>query len=284
MRYAFIRSRLNSYPKRVACRALGVSSSGYYRWMSAKPSKRHLENVILLDTARKIHLQSKETYGSPRIHAALTRSGNRCSRGRIERLMKQNSIIARRKKRFRSTTNSDHGYQISPNLLNRSFNTKTPNEVWASDVTYLWTKEGWLYLGVTLDLFSRRVIGWSMDKRLDAKLVVKGLDMALTNRRPNNQLIHHSDRGKEYACRQFRERLTSEKIQQSMSRKGDCWDNAVVESFFKSLKSEIGHIFQTREEAEAQVFEWIEVFYNRQRLHSSLGYMTPTEYEMKYVS
>lgn len=234
--------------------------------------------------ARSIFVQSKETYGSPRIHAALNRAGNSCSRGRIERLMKCNNLAARRKRRYRVTTQSEHGYQVAPNLLQRNFKPNAANRVWASDVTYLWTKEGWLYLAVTLDLFSRQVIGWSMGTRLDANLAIKSLEMALAGRRPTSALIHHSDRGKEYSCRRFRELLNYREIKQSMSRKGDCWDNAVVESFFKSLKSELGRVFQTREKARTSVFEWIEVFYNRQRLHSALGYLAPTEYEVQHAS
>ena len=261
---------------------LGVSSSGFYKWLQNSSSSQRDRNSNLLCEIRSIHEESRFTYGSPRIYAALQRRGIPCSLGLVERLMKENGIFSRRKKKFKVTTNSAHGYQIADNLLNRNFNICSPNKTWASDVTYLWTSEGWLYLGVTIDLYSRRVIGWSMSKRLDAKLVSDSLRMALERRGRPKGLIHHSDRGKEYACRYFRAILEKEKITQSMSRKGDCWDNAVVESFFKTLKTEIGtKTFRTRAMAKEAVFDWIEVFYNRQRMHSTLEYLSPAEYELK---
>ena len=266
----------------MVCRVLGVSPSGYYKWLKAKPGRRVFRNEALLKAIKRIHSENRCAYGSPRIHAVLKQQGIRCSRGLVERLMSENGIFARKRKRFRITTNSNHGYKIADNLVQRNFSVPSPNKVWASDVTYLWTKEGWLYLGVTLDLYSRKVIGWSMSKRLDAKLSEDTLRMALTNRGVHAGLIHHSDRGKEFACQRFRENLKTHNIIPSMSRKADCWDNAVVESFFKTLKAELGNKkFETRQEAENSVFEWVEVFYNRQRIHSTLGYLSPTVYEAR---
>ena len=199
---------------------------------------------------------------------------------RVERLMRENGLRARTTRRFRSTTDSRHSARIAPNLLDRKFSASKPNQVWASDVTYFWSREGWVYLGVTIDLYSRTVVGWKMGDRLDASLSTDAISMAITQRRPRRGLIHHSDRGKEFSCYAFRRLPTEREIVQSISRKGDCWDNAVVESFFKSLKLELGYaVYKTREELKQAVFEWIEVHYNRQRLHSTLGYLAPLVYE-----
>jgi putative transposase len=229
---------------------------------------------------------SRRTYGSPRVWMALKGHGYEVGRGRVERIMRREGLRAKTAKKFRKTTDSRHASPIAPNLLGRNFLTAAPDRVWASDVTYLWTAEGWLYLGVTLDLFSRRVIGWSMSDTLDASLAVRALEMALGQRRPSAELVHHSDQGKEYASRDFRGLLAEYGITASMSRKGNCWDNAVAESFFHTLKGELleDRPFRTRREAQAAVFEWIEVFYNRQRLHSTLGYQSPTEYETGFKS
>jgi len=274
------------YPVRVSCRVLEVSPSGYYRWLSAPPSRRELENVSLIRAIEQIHDSSRKTYGSPRVHAQLNAMGKSCGRGRVERLMRRYGIRSKLKRRFRKTTDSVHSQRISPNLVQRNFAVKKPNKIWVSDVTYLWTNEGWLYLAVTLDLFSRRVVGWSMSERLTTALVLEALDSALNTRQVNDELIHHSDRGKEYASYEFRARIKRQGIRQSMSRRADCWDNAVAESFFHTLKGELAQrqSFPTRREARSKVFEWIEVFYNRQRLHSTLGYQAPAVYEKEHAA
>jgi putative transposase len=285
VKYAFIESHLvTEFPLRRCCSALSVSRSGYYKWRSG--SKKDDSNKGLLQAIEQIHVASRCTYGSPRIHAQLKALGHGVSRGRVERLMRSAGIRSKLKKKFRVTTDSGHSHAISPNLVKREFKVSKPNRVWASDVTFLWTKEGWLYLAVTLDLFSRRIVGWSMGERLDSNLVLKALKAAVQKRGIKKGLIHHSDRGKEYACHAFRSVMRAYGIKQSMSGKGDCWDNAVVESFFHTLKSELTEIYKTKSEAKAKVFEWLEVFYDRRRLHSTLGYVTPAMYEenLKLVS
>ena len=267
------------YPVRLMCRVLGVSPSGYYRWSAAPPSLREQENSRLIRKIEQIHEASRKTYGSPRVHAQLKAMGHSCGRGRVERLMRRFGIRPRIKRSYRRTTDSKHGEKISPNLIERNFSAARPNEVWVSDVTYLWTLEGWFYLAVTLDLYSRRVVGWSMGERLTTELVLDCLNAALSTRQVSGELIHHSDRGKEYASWPFRDRLAEHGIHQSMSREADCWDNAVAESFFHSLKTEAGETFRTRDEARQKLFDWIEVFYNRQRLHSTIGYQAPAVYE-----
>lgn len=269
------------YPVRICCRVLEISHSGYYRWASARISRRELENNSLIRDIEQIHDSSRKTYGSPRIHAQLRALGRNCGRGRIERLMRKFGIRSKLKRRFRKTTDSGHSERIAPNLVRREFTVDRPNRTWVSDVTYLWTNEGWLYLAVTLDLFSRKVIGWSMSEKLTTDLVLDCLNAALRSREIDGELIHHSDRGREYASYEFKSQLSRRGILQSMSRRADCWDNAVAESFFHSLKAELGErrSFATRDEAREKVFEWIEVFYNRQRLHSTLGYQPPAVYE-----
>lgn len=262
---------------------LRVSRSGYYKWFKVPVPKRVLDNEVLLREIRREFEASKGNYGSPRLHAVLVRKGRSWGRGRIERLMRKNGIRCRYSQKYRVTTDSRHKEKISPNLLQRDFSTTAPNKVWVSDVTYLWTKEGWLYLSATIDLYSRRVVGWSMSERLDTNLVVNSMRSAIEFRRARPGLIHHSDQGKEYASQGFRDLLVASGIIQSMSRKGNCWDNAVAESFFKTLKTELAPKsgFATRREARSKVFEWIEVTYNRQRLHSTLGYQAPEVYESK---
>lgn len=274
------------YPVRISCRVLEVSHSGYYRWLSAPSSRREKENTALIRAIEQIHDSSRKTYGSPRIHAQLKALGRSCGRGRIERLMRKFGIRSKLKRRFRKTTDSGHSERIAPNLVQRNFIVDKPNRTWVSDVTYLWTNEGWLYLAVTLDLFSRKVVGWSMSERLTTDLVLDCLNAAIDSRQIDDQLIHHSDRGREYASYEFKSQLHRRGILQSMSRRADCWDNAVAESFFHTLKAELSErrSFTTRSEAREKVFEWIEVFYNRQRLHSTLGYQAPAVYEQTNVA
>ena len=265
------------------CRALGASASGYYAWRKREPSHRSLEDAALATEIAALHKQSKQTYGSPRIHAALRSNGIRCGRKRVARLMRERGLRPRQKKRFKATTDSKHSLPIAKNLLDRQFKPLAPNHTWAADLTYIWTAQGWLYLAVVLDLCSRRVIGWSMQANMERSLVISALEMALTQRKPEGELMHHSDRGSQYASSDDQHVLEEAAIVSSMSRKGSCWDNAPVESFFATLKRECVHHkqYHTRDEARADIFEYIESWYNRKRLHSSLGYLSPCEYECK---
>ena len=225
--------------------------------------------------------ESGKAYGSPRVHRVLRRQGTRCGRKRVARVMRKEKLQARSRRKFKATTDSDHGHPVAPNLLKQSFEVSRPDTVWLGDITYIPTDEGWLYLAVLMDLASRRVVGWSMSESITGELTLAALDMALDRRRPGGGLVHHSDRGSQYACEDYRNALEARGIKRSMSRRGNCYDNAPMESFFSSLKVELTHgrRFATRGEAQAAIFRYIEVFYNRQRLHSSLGYRSPAEYE-----
>jgi putative transposase len=229
------------------------------------------------------HKASDRTYGSPRVHQDLQAQGIRCSRKRVARLMRENGIRAKQARRFKATTDSDHNEPVAPNLLDRQFEVDRSDRVWTADITYIWTREGWLYLAVILDLFSRRVVGWSLGKRIDAQLTLRALRAALWSRKPPPGLLHHSDRGSQYACSDYQDMLDEHGILCSMSRKGDVWDNAVSESFFKTLKVERvnDRDYWTREEAKTDISAYIERFYNRTRRHSYLGYVSPVEYELR---
>ena len=263
------------------CRVLKVSRSGYYAWRGRPASERDAENRRLLDRIRIVYKKSRKTYGSPRVHSQLVLDGEKCSRGRVERLMSANGIRAKGRRKFVATTDSKHDLPVAENLLDREFSVEEPNRVWISDITYIPTDEGWLYLAGVLDLCSRTAVGWSMSESLERHLVMDALEMAHRRRKPGRGLIHHSDRGSQYASHDYRKLLSDYGMQMSMSRKGNCWDNAVMESFFGTLKKELVHHrrYRSREEARREIFEFIEVFYNRQRLHSSLGYLPPLEYE-----
>lgn len=270
------------------CRILGVSRSGYYAWLERGPSKRSIEDASLLVEIEAIHSKSRGTYGSPRVVAELKdRKGRKAfqvvGRRRVARLMKENSITARFKRPFRRTTEVNPALPVASNFLNRGFDVEDIDQVWVSDITYLRTDEGWLYLAVVIDLFSRRVIGWSMTDNLRAELALGALQMALGHRVPGSPLLHHSDRGSQYACGDYQKALGRE-ILCSMSRKGNCWDNAVAESFFGTLKTELAHRtrWRTRDQARLEVHEYIEVFYNRQRKHSYLNYLSPAEFERMF--
>ena len=228
------------------------------------------------------HKASDRTYGSPRVHEDLQEQGIRCGRKRVARLMRENGIRAKQARRFKATTDSDHNDPVAPNLLDREFHVDVPDRVWVADLTYIWTREGWLYLAVILDLFSRRVVGWSMSKRITSQLTLEALSVALWTRKPSPGLLHHSDRGSQYTCGDYRDVLDEHGVLCSMSRKGDCWDNAVAESFFKTLKVERvnDRDYWTREEAQTDIIDYIERFYNRKRRHSYLGYVSPVEYEL----
>jgi transposase InsO family protein len=263
-----------------------VSRSGYYAGRKRKSSERQKHNETLLGQIRTFFERSKGTYGSPRILRDLREVGLCCGKHRVARLMRQAGLRAVVGRRFRLTRDSKHALPIGANLLARDFGAGEANAKWASDITYLWTGEGWLYLAVVLDLFSRRVVGWATQARLDRSLVLKALEAALGQHHPGAGLVHHSDRGSQYASGDFQARLEASGILCSMSRKGNCWDNAVVESFFGTLKQELVNRcrFATREAARREVFEYVEVWYNRQRRHSSLGYVSPAEFERRALA
>ena len=283
MKYAFIRSHRGAFPVSLMCRTLEVGSSGFYAWLKRPESPQCQKNQRLLMEIKAVHQKSRKTYGSPRIHAELTASGHACSRYRVARLMRQHGIVSKHKKKFRVTTNSVHSYPVAKNQLERQFDVSKPNQCWVSDITYIPTREGWLYLAVTLDLFHRKIIGWAMGRWITRQLVIDALNMAIKNGCLEQGLLHHSDRGVQYASNEFRGLLKIHSIKCSMSRKGNCWDNAVAESFFHTLKVELiqGKIYDTRQEAKTDIFDYIEVFYNRQRRHSYLGYLSPVDFEKK---
>ena len=283
MRYRVIQEYDRRYPIRLMCRALAVSAAGYYAWRSRPESARSIQTRTLLSAIRVIHQQSRETYGSPRIWDVLVKQGHRVGEHRVARLMRHGGIRAKTMTKWRATTQSQHPLPVAANTLNRAFTVAAPNQVWAGDLTYVWTLEGWLYLAVLLDLYSRRVVGWAMGQRVTVDLAEQALTMALATRTPTAGLLHHSDRGSQYAATSYPRLLDEYGLIPSMSRKGNCWDNACVESFFGTLKRELIHHrqYRTREEATQDIFEYIEVFYNRQRRHSTLGYHSPAEYEAR---
>ncbi|MCO7225565.1 IS3 family transposase [Pleionea sp. CnH1-48] len=263
------------------CQVLLVSRSGFYDWLKRQPSQRSQENSALTEMIKSIYQDSRGTYGAPRIHAELKRQGIQVSRKRIARLMREQGLRAKSKRRFKATTNSQHNKPIAPNLLAREFNPIRANIAWAADITYIPTNEGWLYLATVIDLYSRKIVGWSMSERMKTTLVEDALMMAIHTRQPDPGLVHHSDRGVQYASEGYQSLLTQFGMRCSMSAKGDCYDNAVMESFYHSLKIELVYHerYRTRDEARQSIFDYIEVFYNRQRLHSTLGYQSPVEYE-----
>jgi putative transposase len=270
------------------CRNLEVSKAGYYAWRERKRSARDRADDELSQQIVAIHRDSKARYGSPNVHAALRKQGVRVGRKRVARLMHSHELRGKKARRRRRviTTDSAHNYPVAPNVLNRQFEQSAPNRAWAADITYFSTKQGWLYLAIVLDLFSRRVVGWSMSRYIDAELVLGALRMGIQTRRPAAGLLVHTDRGSQFACRDYRNFVDAHGIRASMSRKRDCWDNAVVESFFASMKCEIKpeQVWATRSDGRADIFEYIEVWYNRQRQHSSLGYLSPAEFEGRCVS
>jgi transposase InsO family protein len=283
MRYRAIQEHDRRYPIRLMCRALTVSSAGYYAWAGRPESDRSAHNRALLSAIRVIHRESRETYGSPSIWDALIKRGHGVGENRIARLMRVEGIRAKTVKKWRATTQSNHPLPVAENTLNRQFTVEAPNRVWAGDITYVWTAEGWLYLAVVLDLYSRAVIGWAMGARLTGDLAQDALTMALQHRTPTTGLLHHSDRGSQYAATRYQHLLTTHGLTPSMSRRGNCWDNACVESFFGTLKRELVYHrqYRTRDEATQDIFEYIEVFYNRLRRHSTLGYYSPAEFEAR---
>lgn len=266
------------------CKVLEVTRSGYYHYLKNRYSQRKLENKAITELIHKIWEQSHRLYGYRRVHAELRSQGVYCNRKRVLRLMKKINIAAKKKKKFKRTTNSSHSNYISPNLLNQNFRVNSPNEVWVADITYISTYEGWLYLAVVLDLYSRKVVGWSMSNTMTSKLVIDALEHAIIDRKPIAGLIFHSDRGSQYASINFRKSLKNNEIIQSMSGKGNCYDNAVAESFFHTLKTELVYWerYKKRSDAKSSIFTFIEGFYNRRRRHSYLNYLSPFNFELLY--
>ena len=275
----FIHDHVADFPVQVMCELLGVSRGGYYAWAGRAESARAADDRALATEIRAAHEASRGRYGSPRVHAELRARGRRIGRKRVARLMRGMGLAARRRRRFRRTTDSRHAFPIAPNLLERNFTAEAPDRVWLADLTYIWTTQGWLYLAAVLDLYTRRVVGWAMADHLRHELTLAALDMAIVRQRPAPGLVHHADRGVQYAAHGYRARLRRHGMVCSMSRKGDCWDNAPMESFFATLKGELVEAaeYDTRDEARADLFQYIEGFYNRRRLHSGLGYLTPEQ-------
>ena len=282
MRFAFILARAVAFPVALMCRLLGVSKSGFYAWRDRPESARSRDDARLAVDIAAAHKRSRGRYGSPRVHAELQAQGVRVGRKRVERLMCEQGLRARPRRRFRKTTDSKHTHPIAPNLLERNFEASAPNQAWVTDVTYIWTYEGWLYLAVVLDLYARRVVGWAASEANDTTLALAALSMATTRRKPPRGLVHHSDRGSTYASADYRRALAALGIVASMSRKGDCWDNAVAESFFSTLKIELIHEeqYETRGAAIASIGDYIHFFYNPERRHSHLDYVSPIEFEL----
>lgn len=264
------------------CKVLLVSRSGYYSWIDRKPSLRTQENDKILSHIRVIHKQSNKIYGSPRITVALRNNGIKCNHKRVERLMRVNGIYSKVKRKFKVTTHSKHKRSIAENLIKMDFTASRPNKVWTSDITYIWTREGWMYLAVFMDLFNRQIVGWSMKNRLRDDLIIGAFKMAVRTRNPSPGLIVHSDRGSQYCSKDFKELLKKYNCLQSMSSTGNCYDNAVTESFFHTLKTELVYHekYKTRDQARRSIFKYIEVFYNRIRIHSYIGGMSPYQYEL----
>ncbi len=277
MRYAFIEQNRGSYPVQGLCAALQVSDSGFARWQRGEGPQRWLSDRQLLAHIREVHEETKAAYGSPRIYQELKGRGIPVSQGRVERLMRENGLRGRHKRRFKATTDSKHSLPVAPNRLDQNFETERPDQVWTADITYIATGEGWLYLAIVLDLYTRQIVGWAMRERMTKELVIDALRMAWFRRRPLPGLIHHSDRGSQYCSHEFQKQLADYGMLASMSRKGNCWDNAPSESFFNSLKNERVHgsRYETRDEARADLFDYVEVFYNRSRRHSALGGQSP---------
>ena len=287
MKFAFIAAEKASFPVRVLCRTLEVSRAGFYAWQTRPPAARTVADQRLGVEIQAIHAESRQRYGSPRVHAELHHRGQQLGRKRVARLMRQHGLSARRRRRFRVTTDSKHDLPVAPNVLARQFAVAAPDTAWVTDITYLWTHEGWLYLAVILDLFSRAVVGWAVSTQITRQLTLHALTMALGRRRPPSGLLHHSDRGSQYASGDYRRALTAHGMICSMSLRGNCWDNAVAESFFATLKVELGvddTPWATRAHAHDDVFEYIEVFYNGQRRHSTLAYLSPLAFERQWAA
>ncbi len=287
MKFATVEDCRDTWPVREICRVLGLSAAGFYAWRSRPESRRDADDRVLLDDIRRVHDDSGSRYGSPRVHAALRAHGREAGRGRIERLMRRHGVrgLIAKPRRVR-TTDSRHAFPVAPNLLGQVFVAEKPNQVWLADLTYVPTNEGWLYLAAIMDLATRRIVGWSMRDHLRAELATSALTMAVRRQRPEPGLIHHSDRGVQYACGDYQITLGAAGITPSMSRRANPLDNAPMESFFHTLKTELVHhrTYATREDAKRDLFAFMEDFYNRRRLHSALGYRTPAQAELSALS
>jgi putative transposase len=280
VKYAWIEQQRDAFELERLCGALGVSPSGFAAWKHGGDCRKRLSEAQLLTLIRAIHAQYKASYGSPRMFREIKARGFPASRERVARLMKEHGIRARHKRRYKATTDSKHDMPVAENLLDRNFEAGGPDEKWTADITYIPTAEGWLYLAVVMDLYTRMIVGWSMEARMTRELVINALRMAYFRRHPKPGLMHHSDRGSQYCSHDYQAVLTEYGMVASMSRKGNCWDNAPMESFFNSLKNERTHEqrYATREEAKRDIFEYMEPFYNRSRRHSALGYVSPVQY------
>lgn len=281
MKYAAIRDLADTHPVTRLCRALEVSRSGYYAWIDRPESRRSIENQRLLARIRELHAATREAYGALKTWKVLAAHGVACSKHRVARLRRINGIEARRKRRFRVTTQHHNTAPPAPDRLRRCFTAARPDRVWVGDITYIPTRAGWLYLAVLLDLYSRRVVGWAMADRINQNLTLGALKMAILHRRPAAGLVHHTDQGRQYAAQLYQDLLHDRRMLASMSRKGEALDNAVAESFFSTLKNELVHHrdFKTRDQARTEIFDYIELFYNRQRAHATLRYRSPIDYE-----
>lgn len=277
-----MRENRTSYSVQMMCKLLKVSRAGYYKWLKSK-TRSNKKDRMLLEAIGYHYKKSNCIYGSPRIHAALRKNGIVVNKKRVARLMKAHNIKAKTKRKFKITTNRNSKHSVCENLLKGNFKVEKVNQVWTSDITYLWTKEGWLYLAVIMDIYSRKIVGWSIGRYLSAELVLKAITMALVNRNPGRGVIFHSDRGSQYTSSIVKNILSLYGFRQSMSSTGNCYDNAITETFFHTLKTELTYQnkYQTREEAKKSIFQYVEIFYNRQRLHSSLNYLSPVEFELK---
>lgn len=285
MKYRHIKQHTGQYPLALMCRALTVSTQGYHQWHVRSPRReeRRQKERELKDKVRMAHAKGRRTYGRVRVTRELRSDGISVGEKRVGRLMREEGLRAKAAKKFKATTNSKHSQPVAPNTLNRDFSATAPNQKWVGDITYIWTEEGWLYLAVVIDLFSRKAVGWSIQSRMTAELVCNALQMAIRRRGKAAGTLCHFDRGSQYASDLFQALLRQNGFTCSMSRKGNCWDNAVAESFFHSLKVEAiyGETFRTRDEARRAVFDWIECFYNTNRRHSALGYLSPLDFERK---
>ena len=284
MRFAFVRDHQAEFPVEVMCAVLGVSRSGYYAWRDRPPGQAAVRRERLAEQIRTVHEEARSVYGSPRVHRELQARGVACCENTVARLMRQHGIRSKAVRRFVArTTDSRHDRPVADNVLAREFDPDRPDTAWAADITYIPTAEGWLYLAAVIDLCSRKVVGWATADHLRADLPLEALRMALTHRKPAGELLHHSDRGVQYASDAYQALLAAHGIEPSMSRKGNCWDNAVVESYFSTLKRELVHheSYADHDEARRSLFEYIEVFYNRRRRHSTLGYRSPAEFEAR---
>ncbi len=282
MKFAFIDAEKATWPVGPMCRALGVSPSGFYAWKARPECRRKREDRRLGVLVNEAYERSRRTYGSPRVHAELRNQGLHVSRKRVIRLMRARGLRGRTRRAFVRTTDSDHGEAVAENILDRDFTAIAPNQCWVGDVTYLRTPRGWVYLAVILDLFSRFVVGWAMSTHNDRRLALDALEGAVLRRRPDRGLLHHSDRGSTYASGDYQAALDQLGVQCSMSRKGNCYDNAVMESWFGMFKTELGETFESLADAKRRTFSYIEVFYNQQRLHSTLGYVSPSDFERRW--